>query len=466
MGYAVLLVATLTFHALLTVTNIPAMVTIPCILTLCSFLIVQGEFSAMKVLIASIFLSASVCVAQNSEFAGSSLPLPEQTVSRCTATVLEDSNLGAFDTPVTSVMITSVEDLRNRTAFVNRKGLLFSGEFLYQGERIVCSDTEVSHEETMLFVKTRAVRREQKGKLLSLRIYLLERIRERLRERGAEDAGLPLLLMFAIPTAEGSQYLEKGRERGVSHLFVLSGFHLQLIVSLFEIFDRKGRFHLLSLLTSHLFVALCGYSPSLMRALISLTLNRTSRLSLSAKSLMVTFSFHLLIMPRQMFTYASTLSYTAVAAIILVVPLLRTLLFPFLPGFAGAALALCAGAFLGTAPLAYVLFGEIHPEGILYTLILSPLIFLLFIVTFVTAATPFPFVTSLFRFTVFCIGSVLEFRAIAPVTSMFPLIPASVLLLTWFLVQWYCSRILQRRSANRYEMDVSLRFAFRDNPAS
>ena len=126
---------------------------------------------------------------------------------------------------------------------------------------------------------------------------------------------------------EGNRIMEQARDKGVSHLFVLSGFHLQLITGGISLIFRGRKSRYVMLVAAHLYVAVVGYTPSLTRALIALTISKAAILSQNPPSLLITYTFHAVLVPHHLFTYSAALSYTAVAAIIFLYPAVRALLF-------------------------------------------------------------------------------------------------------------------------------------------
>ncbi len=464
MGYITVLISILITHAWITV-HPPAMLLVITLFFLhLSVLMVFHEVSWPLISLVSLFLSLSVTAIDSASADRGLLPLVPQSVISCTFVVLEDSNLSDYGAYMSEVTITSISDVRGVRATCCYQGLLFSDRFLFQGEKGESLSARVKQEDGCIFVSAREVVMEDPPVLISFRSLMKEKIHSLLSPLKEERRGCIELLLFSYPSEWGNAMVEKGRAKGVSHLFVLSGFHLQLIVRLIELLTGKGKSNVIILVLAHLFVAVAGYTPSLTRALISMTLCRSASFTLSPISLITTLIIHGLLFPHHLFSFSAALSYTAVGAIILIYPKVQALLFPLLPLFILSPISLSLSAFSAASLVSFPLFGELHPEGILYTLFLSPLILPLFALTGMLMLLPFRPILFLQAELFEAVSYILSLPDIPPLTTLTPLITASCLFLTCFLLQWYCSSIAHKRSIKSYELDISLRLAFR-NPS-
>lgn len=465
MSTSLILITSIVSHAWFTITSPPPLVPLLLFFALSSFLITLNRVSPLMICMIAMILCCSVNHLYHGQLAYADPAIPPESISVCSFTVLEDSDLSQHLSPMTRVRITGIRDRRGLMAPCSLHALMFGDLMLLQGQKgeaavrfskegdqVYLSADTFSMEEDTVFIQVRR-------KVLSYLASLFE------RKSGGAHALLQLLLLSMV-SEEGNRIMEQARGKGVSHLFVLSGFHLQLITGGLSLLfhGRKSRFLILA--AAHLYVAAVGYAPSLTRALIALTISRAVILNRSPSSLLITFTLHAILVPHHLFTYSAALSYTAVTALMFLYPAVRSLLFPLLPFFITVPLALSLSAFIGTSPVAFLLFSALHPEGILYTMLLSPLMLPLSILTLLIFIVPLPVCTMMHSLLVSGVLYLLDLAPIAPLESYLPVVLALIMMLTWFLLQWYCSRILQKRSIRRYELDVSLRLAFRDSPSA
>lgn len=122
--------------------------------------------------------------------------------------------------------------------------------------------------------------------------------------------------------------VEQMRKVGVAHYLALSGFHVGIVALIasalffgFKTWSRVGRWrHLLVILMVWCYAAICGMTPSLMRAAIFITIALLAKIlqrqSASLNSLCVAAAISLIINPYWLFTPGFQLSFAAVAAII------------------------------------------------------------------------------------------------------------------------------------------------------
>ena len=452
-------------HAWFTLSSPLPVVPVLIFFTLSSFLIVLGTMTPCLICFIAVLISSSTVHLHQTRLASGALPLPVESISSWTFVVLEDSDLSGYLSPMTQVRLIGIEDIRGVSSRVSRMAILFGDELLLQGRRGVASG-RAAREGDGLYLFANTVRCAEETGFLRVRRAVRAYIGSIMEMRTGELSGFLKLLLLALPSREGNRIMEQARNKGVSHLFVLSGFHLQLVTGALAVLGNHGRKRFLVMGAAHLYVAVAGYSPSLTRALIALTVSRASPVEQRPLSLLITLTLHALMVPHHLFTYSAALSYSAVAGILFVYPAMRSLLFPYLPRFLYIPLSLSFSAFCATSFIAFSLFSSVHPEGILYTIILSPLMLPLAVLTVMIMAVPLPPVYQLLSLSVRAVQRVLDLPDLGTARTFPPFLIVYALLLTWFLLQWYCSRILQKRSLRRYELDVSLRFAFRDTASA
>ncbi len=465
MGSSLILVTAIVSHAWFTLSSPPPAVPLLIFFTLSSLLIVLGTMTPVLIGIIAVLISSSVVHLHETRLCSGALPLPVESISSWTFTVLEDSDLSGYLSPMTRVHLTGIEDSRGTFSTVSRTGILFCDEMLLQGRRGEASG-KISKENGLVFLTAYTVQCEKETGFQVIRREVREYIGSLMERRTGELSGFLQLLFLSLPSVEGNRIMEQARNKGVSHLFVLSGFHLQFITGALAVLGNHGKRRFLIIGAAHLYVAVAGYSPSLTRALITVTVSSASPVRQRPLVLLFTLALHALVVPHHLFTYSAVLSYSAVTGILFVYPAIVSLLFPYLPRILYIPISLSCSAFSATSILAFLLFSSVHPEGILYTLLLSPLMLPLAVLTVIIMFFPLPPVYQLLSMSVSAVQRVFDLPDIDPPETFLPVLIAYAVMLTWFLLQWYCSRILQKRSLRRYELDVSLRFAFRDTPSA
>lgn len=215
-------------------------------------------------------------------------------------------------------------------------------------------------------------------KRASVRIHF-----KRLMSEWGRAGGLFLALL-----SSSREYLEKEvsnafKLSGLSHILALSGMHLSLVSSMSGIVEKKSALKktgiLIQLFLVFLFVWFAGFSPSLLRALISTVLGAGLRLFnvKNRNSLCVylsTFLIHSAVSPSDITSIAFILSYGALGGILVLGPLVKNTITRWIPFRLSSALTASISANLVTAPIGITNFGIFSPSGIITTMIVSPLV--------------------------------------------------------------------------------------------
>lgn len=240
-----------------------------------------------------------------------------------------------------------------------------------------------------------------------LALSLRERVLDMYERLGFEGDNLALLSAFSVGERRGfPRYLSDAyAAAGVSHILALSGLHLgmfyMVIAALFSLMGggRKAFIirELLVLLLLWSFAFVAGLTPSVIRAATLFTLvglGRCLRRDGSAlNSLAVAAVGMLLVLPRLLFDVGFQLSFSSVAAILLLLPWLRRVLRCDAHGRAyGAVSSLVAvslAAQVGVFPFVWYYFGTFPLYFLFANLLLVPLASLLMLLVVVLWLTTF-----------------------------------------------------------------------------
>lgn len=222
------------------------------------------------------------------------------------------------------------------------------------------------------------------------------------------------------------------RMSGLSHILALSGMHLSLISSLAGVVENKSALKkaglFIRVLTIIIFVWFAGLSPSLLRALISVlivslcTLIHIPKIN-SLVLLCTTFLIHTVVCPDDLFNLAFLFSYSALAGILILSGMVKSLLSGFIPSAAVENLSASIGANIFTTPISLKVFGYFSPGGIISTLVVSPVItvFLYMGIVLLTLSLCFPafavLAGSLMNVIYWFISKMVEFWSFIPQVS-------------------------------------------------
>lgn len=242
-----------------------------------------------------------------------------------------------------------------------------------------------------------------------LALSLRERVLDMYERLGFEGDNLALLSAFSVGERRGfPRYLSDAYAvAGVSHILALSGLHLgmfyMVIAALFSLMGggRKAFIirELLVLLLLWFFAFVAGLTPSVIRAATLFTLvglGRCLRRDGSAlNSLAVAAVGMLLVAPRLLFDVGFQLSFSSVAAILLLLPWLRRVLrcnaHGKVYGAVSSLVAVSLAAQVGVFPFVWYYFGTFPLYFLFANLLLVPLaslLMLLVVVLWLTALCP------------------------------------------------------------------------------
>ena len=184
---------------------------------------------------------------------------------------------------------------------------------------------------------------------------------------------------------------------GLSHMVVVSGYHLGLIVGLVKrIFRKVSRAAIIigSSVIVLFFVSISGMSASMMRAslmtLLSLFAWYFGRKFHPVRLLIYVAAISLISAPRQMFSVAWQLSFASYAGIIFIAPVLMQFLYgkKRKPGYIASSIIASISAQMCCLPISIYNFGAVSLVGILAILITSPTIPIIMLLTTLGAIIP------------------------------------------------------------------------------
>lgn len=213
-----------------------------------------------------------------------------------------------------------------------------------------------------------------------------------------QNYGVMLALTVGDTSALSEETANAFRLSGLAHVFAVSGLHIGLFSSLFLLLSKLLKFKrfkkcALVLIPTLFYVGICGFSSSSVRAFIMLTVillsqqigfkhDKLSALSIAA--LIITF-----ISPRSAFNKGWQLSFSAIAGIFLLSPVLKRGTKP-LPEIFGESVSVSLAAQLGTLPILTDMCGYMSIIAPFANLIMLPLISIIYQITAVLCLIGIP----------------------------------------------------------------------------
>jgi competence protein ComEC len=208
-----------------------------------------------------------------------------------------------------------------------------------------------------------------------IRLSLLDRL------NGLDGSGLAAALLLGNRENLDGDLARSYRDAGLSHILALSGMHLAFLSALLAFFlkrplGKKGAV-LAGLCFIIVYVFVVGPQPSLLRAALMYGMGALVILAgvpgITSVFLCAAFLLQTTVDPQSGFSASFTLSYGALAGILLLSEKIAFLLRGRVPHALAQALSASAGAFVATAPLVIALFGVLRPVGIAAGLAAVPL---------------------------------------------------------------------------------------------
>ena len=192
---------------------------------------------------------------------------------------------------------------------------------------------------------------------------------------GAEN--LSLMLLLAISDDGDSPISIYSREKGVSHVFALSGMHLSLISSFFipllSLFFSEKNAKRIVLVPLFLFTFLSGFRASLLRALLFRILFSLFPRADKNVVFCLTFILHASLFPQSLMRAGAVFSYLSIAGLFLLSPVLEELserIFRFRFAFLFNSIS----CLIFTIPYSFFLFESYSLSSIIYSPIINFLV--------------------------------------------------------------------------------------------
>ena len=225
------------------------------------------------------------------------------------------------------------------------------------------------------------------GRLQRLRLYfmglrrqLLAQVSQHISQR--DDYSILAAMTLGDKSAVSREQKEQFSVAGTSHLLALSGLHLGIIYMLLSFLFRSRRWQLVNqlLIVSSIwvFVLLVGMPSSVVRAAVMITIYAVVSLLNRSKTPINTLALTAILMlisnPYALFDVGFQLSFSAVLAILLFMPLFNSLFtLPFWLSPLWKTTAVTVAAQLGTAPLVAYYFGRFSVWFLLANYLAIPL---------------------------------------------------------------------------------------------
>ena len=174
-----------------------------------------------------------------------------------------------------------------------------------------------------------------------------------------------------------SEYL---RVVGLTHIVVASGAHLSILVEIArKIFGKLSRFAglLFSLLFIILFMAMVGWTPSIMRAgvmaILTIVTWYVGRKIAPLRMIIMVMAFTLMVNPLFIMNVGWMLSFASYAGIMLIGPELTRFFYgEKKPGFIGSSVMVTISATLMTLPVTLYYFGAVSLISVIANLLILP----------------------------------------------------------------------------------------------
>lgn len=210
----------------------------------------------------------------------------------------------------------------------------------------------------------------------------------------SDTASIAYALLTGNTYEVDSDSMENFRYGGIAHVFAISGLHIGIVFWAISFLTKKMRMNkyaaaAVCLALIFFYAALCGFTPSSVRAAIMCAVAAAGKLFYrkydSLNALSVAAAIILLITPLSLFAAGFQLSVCAVGGIVLLSKSLSAR-FENLPSKISSAAGASLAAQAGTLPVMLAKFGYLSGAGLLLNIFVVPLISIIFVMLLICTA--------------------------------------------------------------------------------
>ena len=213
--------------------------------------------------------------------------------------------------------------------------------------------------------------------VLNIRNWFAGRIRERL---GKDEANLGLSYLLGMKSGLTEEFSEALRTVGLVHIVVASGAHLSILVEIArKIFGRVSRFAglLFSMIFIIFFMAMVGWTPSILRAgimsILTLTIWYIGRKMAPWRMILIVAAMTLMINPMFVTDLGWLLSFASFTGIMVLGPSIKEFLYgEKKPNFIAEIVITTVAATVMTLPIVLYYYGAVSMISVLANLIILP----------------------------------------------------------------------------------------------
>lgn len=288
----------------------------------------------------------------------------------------------SFDISVSLVR----DDLDSYGTAKGRLHVLSKEEELYSGDEVVLVGKLL---DTGLFAAD-SVLVTSHGYLYDIRRSCLGFVKDRLKCLPENERELASRLLLASGDAATYEIATLARDKGVSHVFALSGMHLELIFN-FATFlliwipsdEKRKRLVLIPLV---IFSFLSSFGASLLRALLMRGVKALFPKLEMDEVLCFSFLLQAYISPMMLLSAGGVLSYMSISMILFLSPYLEKL------GKIPSSILITSGCLLSTGLYSMAKFDSFTLSGLLYSPVVSSIVRVFMMLLLLMVALPFPFI--------------------------------------------------------------------------
>lgn len=236
------------------------------------------------------------------------------------------------------------------------------------------------------------IRRVEKNNGAEFRKKAISYIRKALKGAGEDERELALMLLLGTSDgAEGSLML-LSREKGLMHIYALSGMHLVIISSfmlpvLNFFFKEKRKSEKTLLLPLLVFTYTASWRPSIMRAFIKYCSDVFLPEMDKSERFILVIIIHNALDPGSIISASAVLSYLALSGMAFLYASL-TSLFKRVFSYPFSSIVISISAVLFTSFYSFHLFSSYSLSGIIYTPLISPLVTLYMFISILSILLP------------------------------------------------------------------------------